>query len=179
MKILVLGNGFDIDHNLPTSYMDFLNFCNAVLDMDDPESPHLLKLKATQKGYMEKLKAVEKERTFFISLIEKNHLLHYFNSRIAILVNELVWPLSHVNRKGSPCECPQFAQITFAVPFLVIEKLLLPQESQLAIALSLHSSHTQAIRQWKYLLSSSSDIGIETLQSNMIACGFFSLRFSF
>lgn len=83
MKILVLGNGFDIDHNLPTSYMDFLNFCNAVLDMDDPESPHLQKLKAAQKGYIEKLKTVEKERTFFISLIEKNHLLHYFNSRIA------------------------------------------------------------------------------------------------
>lgn len=34
MKILVLGNGFDLDHNLPTSYMDFLHFCNYVLEMD-------------------------------------------------------------------------------------------------------------------------------------------------
>ena len=34
MKILVLGNGFDVDHSLPTSYKDFLNFCNYALHMD-------------------------------------------------------------------------------------------------------------------------------------------------
>ena len=32
MKILVLGNGFDLDHDLPTSYYDFMNFCNKVLN---------------------------------------------------------------------------------------------------------------------------------------------------
>ena len=83
MKILVLGNGFDIDHDLPTSYMDFLNFCNAVLDMDNPESLHLQKVKATQKCYIEKMKKSEAERKLFCSLIKGNHLLHYFNNRIA------------------------------------------------------------------------------------------------
>lgn len=29
MNILVVGNGFDLAHNLPTSYKDFLNFTNA------------------------------------------------------------------------------------------------------------------------------------------------------
>ena len=28
MNFLVLGNGFDIEHNLPTTYDDFLNFLN-------------------------------------------------------------------------------------------------------------------------------------------------------
>ena len=27
MKILVIGNGFDLAHGLPTSYKDFLEFC--------------------------------------------------------------------------------------------------------------------------------------------------------
>lgn len=30
MKILVIGNGFDLAHNLPTSYINFLDFCNIV-----------------------------------------------------------------------------------------------------------------------------------------------------
>lgn len=30
MNILVIGNGFDLAHGLPTKYMDFLGFCNHV-----------------------------------------------------------------------------------------------------------------------------------------------------
>lgn len=30
MKILVIGNGFDLEHGLPTTYMDFLNFISNV-----------------------------------------------------------------------------------------------------------------------------------------------------
>ena len=30
MKILLIGNGFDLEHGLPTSYMDFLDFCQRV-----------------------------------------------------------------------------------------------------------------------------------------------------
>ena len=30
MNILVLGNGFDLAHGLPTSYKDFLNFVEAL-----------------------------------------------------------------------------------------------------------------------------------------------------
>lgn len=31
MKILLIGNGFDLEHNLPTSYNDFLLFCLKVM----------------------------------------------------------------------------------------------------------------------------------------------------
>lgn len=31
MKILLLGNGFDLEHNLPTSYNDFILFCRKVM----------------------------------------------------------------------------------------------------------------------------------------------------
>ena len=27
MEILLIGNGFDLEHDLPTSYPDFLKFC--------------------------------------------------------------------------------------------------------------------------------------------------------
>lgn len=27
MNILILGNGFDLAHDLKTTYMDFLNYC--------------------------------------------------------------------------------------------------------------------------------------------------------
>lgn len=30
MKLLLIGNGFDLEHGLPTSYMDFLDFCQRV-----------------------------------------------------------------------------------------------------------------------------------------------------
>ena len=29
MKILIIGNGFDLAHKLPTSYKDFLNVCDG------------------------------------------------------------------------------------------------------------------------------------------------------
>ena len=31
MNILVIGNGFDLAHRLPTKYTDFLQFCKIVL----------------------------------------------------------------------------------------------------------------------------------------------------
>ena len=81
MKILVLGNGFDLDHNLPTSYMDFLNFCNYVLDMDNPDSLKIKKLKPAQIKYAEYLKSCEPIRNTFISYLENNSLINYFNAR--------------------------------------------------------------------------------------------------
>lgn len=32
-KILILGNGFDLAHDLPTSYSMFLNFCERFIDL--------------------------------------------------------------------------------------------------------------------------------------------------
>lgn len=33
MNILVIGNGFDLAHGLPTKYTDFLYFCNVVKEI--------------------------------------------------------------------------------------------------------------------------------------------------
>ena len=30
MQTLIIGNGFDIDHNLPTKYKDFLGFIEEI-----------------------------------------------------------------------------------------------------------------------------------------------------
>lgn len=83
MKILVLGNGFDLDHNLPTNYMDFLNFCNYVLDMDNPNSPMIKKLKPKQIRYAEVLKTCEPVKNTFVAFLKNNHLLSYFNAKTA------------------------------------------------------------------------------------------------
>ena len=81
MKILVLGNGFDLDHNLPTSYMDFLNFCNCALDIDDPNSIYLEKLANTQHEYIETLKNNDSMKNNFLYYISNNCLLKYFNNQ--------------------------------------------------------------------------------------------------
>lgn len=33
MNILIIGNGFDLEHKLPTSYRDFLSFCSKVKEL--------------------------------------------------------------------------------------------------------------------------------------------------
>ncbi len=81
MKILVLGNGFDLDHNLPTSYVDFLHFCNCALEIDNSDSVYLGRLKTSQLTYIEKLKEDEKIKDTFLGFIKNNHLLTYYNER--------------------------------------------------------------------------------------------------
>lgn len=82
MKILVLGNGFDLDHELPTSYMDFLNFCNYVMDMDNPNSQYFEKLKESQKKYVDILNQNEAVKKTFQSFLSLNRFLTYFNNKI-------------------------------------------------------------------------------------------------
>lgn len=77
MKILVLGNGFDIDHDLPTSYRDFLNFCNAIVDCSN--SKKYDKLTKGQKRYIYVLKNDSKLYGMFKDLLTRNKLLKYFN----------------------------------------------------------------------------------------------------
>ena len=33
-RLLILGNGFDLAHGLPTRYTDFLDFCNIIMSLD-------------------------------------------------------------------------------------------------------------------------------------------------
>lgn len=83
MKILVLGNGFDLDHGLPTSYYDFMNFCNKLLSKyDSPTYIELKGLKLEQLAYMEELKSNEVLRNKMISLLKDNCLFRYFNRHI-------------------------------------------------------------------------------------------------
>ena len=51
MKILLLGNGFDLEHKLPTTYRDFLDFCKSVIaiytsaDCENAKYQYLIKSK--------------------------------------------------------------------------------------------------------------------------------------
>ena len=38
MNILMIGNGFDLEHNLPTSYADFLDFCKSIRRLYEPSA---------------------------------------------------------------------------------------------------------------------------------------------
>lgn len=81
MKILVLGNGFDLDHNLPTSYGDFLDFCNSALELYTPYTDEYEKLNEKQQQYIDTLKNDEDSKNYFLNLIRKNCLLTYFNKQ--------------------------------------------------------------------------------------------------
>ena len=82
MKILVLGNGFDIDHDLPTSYMDFLKFCNCFINIKNGEEVLIDQLKESQQKYLFILKENKEYQMFLEKMLHKNCLLNYFNGRI-------------------------------------------------------------------------------------------------
>ena len=42
MDILVIGNGFDLAHNLKTSYKNFLDFCNEISMQHNISETHLI-----------------------------------------------------------------------------------------------------------------------------------------
>lgn len=82
MKILVLGNGFDVDHNLPTSYADFLKFCDCVLNMHlYPENECFSQISGAQKNYIKTLAMDKNLKNQFLKLLQKNTLFTYFNNR--------------------------------------------------------------------------------------------------
>ena len=82
MIILVVGNGFDLAHGLPTKYKHFLNFVNIYRgnEYQDIKDEEEVKIYKQQKMFVEKLKAgKDKIAIEFKTLIEeKNALLYYF-----------------------------------------------------------------------------------------------------
>ena len=74
----MLGNGFDLDHNLPTSYKDFLNFCDYALHMDVVKPIPSEKMTAVQCEYAKVLKENKEIRDTFLAFINNNPLLNYF-----------------------------------------------------------------------------------------------------
>lgn len=74
MNILVIGNGFDIEHNLPTRYTDFLKYCvNYNIDEPVSNNPDL--------------------NEEFASFCNYNFWLKYFYSQIPDInnINENTW----------------------------------------------------------------------------------------
>lgn len=53
MNMLVLGNGFDLAHNLPTRYTNFLEYVIKQRDLGEVEHTRIYEL--IQKKYMDRL----------------------------------------------------------------------------------------------------------------------------
>lgn len=84
MKILVLGNGFDVDHHLPTSYADFLNFSRLVLqhNLNGNDIGTGKQIKNAQEKHLKKMLANRDLHNEFNHLLRDNLLFRYFWNRI-------------------------------------------------------------------------------------------------
>ena len=82
MKILVLGNGFDLDHNLPTGYKNFLYFCLYITRESATWQNYYEKLTPAQKKYVKLLEQKKTLKAKFMTLLENNNLLRYFEFRL-------------------------------------------------------------------------------------------------
>lgn len=80
MKILVIGNGFDLDHNLPTGYGEFIKFCDNILCLKEVKKIYLKNLTDTQKPYFDKLSENKALLDNFYLLLKNNCLYEYFSS---------------------------------------------------------------------------------------------------
>ena len=67
MNMLIIGNGFDLAHGLPTQYKDFLKFVNVVNAIFNKESYEEIITKETEKitDEDERKKEIEKTKDFF------------------------------------------------------------------------------------------------------------------
>lgn len=82
MNILVLGNGFDLAHGLPTTYKDFLDFTDAFEDFT----------KRNSSTYYPP-KGKERFLPYFITLVNKNMPIY---NELRVLIQDNVW-LRHFN----------------------------------------------------------------------------------
>lgn len=82
MKILVLGNGFDVDHGLPTSYREFLHFCLYITQDKGTRGANYEKLTTAQKQYVTLLDKNKKLKDRFLELLENNNLFWYFSIQL-------------------------------------------------------------------------------------------------
>lgn len=79
MKILVVGNGFDLDHNLPTGYYEFIKFCESIIVFKESQIKETEKLTDIQIEYLKKLSENEALLDKFYSLLCHNYLYQYFS----------------------------------------------------------------------------------------------------
>lgn len=81
MKILVIGNGFDLDHNLPTGYYEFIKFCESIIFFKESRKKETEKLTDIQIEYLKKLSENEALLDKFYSLLWHNYLYKYFSQK--------------------------------------------------------------------------------------------------
>lgn len=85
MNILVIGNGFDLAHGLPTKYEDFLKWIEVILQIisideeDDLNSIDWKNISTTIKCIIEKNRSsIVKKKDVWDKLFEKNIWIRYF-----------------------------------------------------------------------------------------------------
>jgi hypothetical protein len=83
MQILILGNGFDIEHKLPTQYKDFLGFAKEYLDLyksDNIESKIEEIGDGTRKDFYKSIIAGDKKEigSLLFESLQNNKWIEYF-----------------------------------------------------------------------------------------------------
>ena len=97
MNILVIGNGFDVAHGLPTKYQDFLEFVacfqHKFIKKNDTSSSSIFNDEKTQKKYEKHFENMEDNRKEeFSELIDGNVWFdHFFNVYEEKLKNKQNW----------------------------------------------------------------------------------------
>lgn len=109
MNILIIGNGFDLAHQLPTQYSDFLNFVKAYKERSDgPFLDVIEQFRITKKEIYEEIEKLLKKNVlieYFLSIYidrckeGKNGWID-FESEISIIVRKLDEAKEFMKRQG-------------------------------------------------------------------------------
>ena len=91
MEILVIGNGFDLAHNLPTKYSDFLEFIRVIREVIDKGNDKVnwgkLNPHTQVRIQTSKLQDILDNKRFWLGWIGNNIWVEYFNNN-QILIKE-------------------------------------------------------------------------------------------
>ena len=84
MKILIIGNGFDLAHDLPTKYADFLDLCDAISSDIKPEF-------STQQLYRDFHSKVKTDTYLkFKQLVSNNAWVEFFKRKRSLIGNKWI-----------------------------------------------------------------------------------------
>lgn len=85
-RYLVLGNGFDIAHNLPTSYKDFLYVCAEFIELPHNIQVNNINIKKVKKTFLNKYK----DDIEFKKRIKNNLWLNFFYNKLEKIGNNWI-----------------------------------------------------------------------------------------
>jgi hypothetical protein len=90
MNILVIGNGFDLEHRLPTKCIDFLNYCREHLDKDDLDKPYYSEMSELLENnlWMKYFRELTSSAISNKKWINENTTWIDFESEIVLLIRE-------------------------------------------------------------------------------------------